>query len=137
MTVVLVAGIFLVSGCTKRQPIFVTSDTPTPPSPAEEMPEAAESVNPRVAAALELTRQGERFLENGDPDAAIRVLERAVNLNPSSSENYYYLSEAWLVKENPEQAGEFNRLAEEYLEQNPAWTIPIARQRDRIEELGK
>ena len=41
------------------------------------------------------------------------------------------------MKENSEQAGEFNRLAEEYLEQDPAWSIPIARQRDRIEELRK
>ncbi len=137
MAVFLIAGVFLSSGCTKKQSVAVSPDTPTPPSPAEEMPEAGESANPRVAAALELTRQGKRFLDNGDPDAAIRVLERAVNLDPSASENYYYLSEAWLMKENPEQAGEFNRLAEEYLEQDPAWAVRIARQRDRIEELGK
>ena len=72
---------------------------------------------------------------SGDPDAAIRTLERAVNLSPYSPHNYYYLAESWLLKEDYRQAAEYNRLAEAYLEQNSDWGERVTEQRNRIAEL--
>lgn len=105
--------------------------TPEPP-PSLESP-----ATPRVLASLQLTEQGRSLLKQGNPDSAIRVLERAINLNPGSGENYYYLSEGWLQKGEAKQAKEFNHLAEIYLNEFPDWTVRIARQKDRIQELEK
>jgi tetratricopeptide (TPR) repeat protein len=104
--------------------------TPEPPPPESQ-------VAPRILASLQLTEQGRSLLNKDKPDAAIRVLERAVNLNPGSGENYYYLSEGWLQKGEAKQAKEFNHLAEIYLNEYPDWTVRIARQKDRIQELEK
>lgn len=112
-------------GCMKS---FLTSE---PPSSQEQF------ATPRVLASMQLTEQGRSLLNEGKPDAAIRAFERAINLNPGSGENYYYLSEGWLQKGEAKQAKEFNHLAEIYLNEYPDWTVRIARQKDRIEELEK
>jgi predicted Zn-dependent protease len=95
------------------------------------------AVNPRVVASLQLTDQGRRLLEAGKPDKAIRMLEQAVSLNPVNGQNYYYLSEAWLMKGSAAQAKEFNHLAEIHLKDDEAWMIKVAQQADRITELEK
>ena len=114
-----------VVGCMK--PALTPEPLPSPEQPA----------TPRILASLQLTEQGISLLNKGKPDAAIRVLERAINLNPGSGENYYYLSEGWLQKDEAKQAKEFNRLAEIYLSEHPDWAIRVARQKDRILELEK
>jgi predicted Zn-dependent protease len=91
-------------------------------------------INPRVLAALQLTEQGRIFLENNQPDDAIGILERALNLNPDNGKNYYYLAEAWLMKGNIDQAAEFNRLAEIYLKDDSEWLNRVILQSERIKE---
>jgi tetratricopeptide (TPR) repeat protein len=71
------------------------------------------------------------------PDDAIRVLEQAVNLNPTAGQNYYYLSEAWLMKRNPGQAREYNSLAASYLQNDPEWKGRVQEQRERIERRAR
>jgi Tfp pilus assembly protein PilF len=93
--------------------------------------------DPREKASLQLTAEGRRLLENGNPDNAIRILEQAVSLDPDNGQNYYYLAEAWLVKASPSEAGEFNRLAEIKLKGDEQWMIRITRQADRIAELER
>ena len=82
-------------------------------------------------ASLQLTEQGRTLLESGQPDDAIRVLERAVGLNPGNGENYYYLSEAWLMKGDRTRAEEFNELAGLYLKEDD-WKTKLEVQRKRI-----
>jgi len=132
---IFLAASVLVSACMQKQSAQVTPESTTLPLPEEQSTEKDPGEDPRLSAARELTRRGEAFLRSGDPDAAIRVLERAVNLSPYSPQSYYYLSEAWIMKEDMLQAAEFNRLAETYHEQNPDWAGRIERQRDRITEL--
>ncbi|MGD2185539.1 MAG: hypothetical protein PVI71_05400 [Desulfobacterales bacterium] len=108
---------------------FETQETAPPREAAEE--------NPRVVAALQLTDQGRRLVEDRKPDKAIRVLEQAVSLNPTNGQNYYYLSEAWLMKGSAAQAKEFNHLAEIHLKEDSQWMIRVAQQADRIAELEK
>jgi predicted Zn-dependent protease len=131
-TVCLVLLTVLLTGCPK--PILKVE-----PAEAEETTpsEAAAEENPRVTAALQLTDQGRRLLEDRKPDKAIRALEQAVSLDPSNGQNYYYLSEAWLMKGSAAQAKEFNHLAEIHLREDSAWMIRVAQQADRIAELEK
>jgi hypothetical protein len=93
--------------------------------------------NPRVAASQQLTDQGRRLIEERKLDKAIRVLEQAVSLHPINGQNYYYLSEAWLMKGSASQAKEFNDLAEIHLKDDSEWMIRVANQADRIAELEK
>lgn len=99
--------------------------------------EETEKETPRVVASLQLTDQGRRLLEERKPDKAIRVLEQAVSLHPTNGQNYYYLSEAWLMKGSAAQAKEFNQLAEIHLKEDSDWMMRVANQADRIAELEK
>jgi tetratricopeptide (TPR) repeat protein len=85
-------------------------------------------------AALQLREQARSLLLKNQPDDAIRVLEQAVNLNPTGGQNYYYLSEAWILKGNLGQAREYNTLAASYLRDDPEWRGRVQEQRERIEE---
>ena len=126
------------SGCAVLVP-------PAPPSPEskevppadkkpEEAPPSATKPNPRAVAALQLREQARSLLLKNQPDDAIRVLEQAVNLNPTGGQNYYYLSEAWIMKGNLGQAIEYNTLAASYLRSDSEWRARVQEQRERIEE---
>ena len=112
----------------------------TPPTedalPAEDAAAPSEVPSPRALASLRLTEQGRMLLENGYPDDAISILERAVGLNPKNGENYYYLAEAWIAKRDTVQAEEFNRLAALYLKGND-WKVKLLDQRERIRNRGR
>jgi len=117
----------------------VTSTTSTQPSWSRhnqtgETGTAPEKPSPRAVASLRLTDQGRLFLESGNPDHAIRMYEQALNLDPANGPNYYYLSEAWLMKGNIVQAAEFNRLAAIYLEGDAKWMDRVMQQRERIKK---
>ena len=123
-------------------------EKPTVESPQQEQPPVAtrtvvpeykqpDSPNPRQVASLRLTEQGKSLLESERPDDAMDMLERAVSLNPGNGENYYYLAEAWLMKHEPKQANEFNRLAGLYLRGKPDWMRKYLEQKERIQKLLK
>jgi len=95
-----------------------------PPPPAE----------PRQLASVQLTQQGRMLVERKSYDDAIRILERAISLNPRNGENYYYMAEAWLGKGNSSQAREFNRLAGMYLSESD-WKLRVEEQRRGIESV--
>jgi tetratricopeptide (TPR) repeat protein len=115
------------------------SSPSSPPSPSAEAPAqtnaqttSLQDDSPRAVASLRLTEQARVLLESGKVDDAITTLERALNVNPSNGQNYYYLAEAWLKKGNPSQAREFNRLAAMYLRNDPDWMNRIKDQEARI-----
>lgn len=121
-------------GCAAQTQSFPHGDSR--PRQAEK-PTKTEEPSPRRLASLRLTEQGRLLLESGKPDDAIRVLERAINLNPSNGQNYYYLSEAWLLKGNLNQAQEFNRIADLYLRGDPEWVKRVMVQKEEIRRGGK
>ena len=102
-----------------------------PPTPPVRQP------SPRAIASLQLTEQARMLLQADQADEAIRVLEQAVNVNPSNGQNYYYLAEAWIKKGNIAQAVEFNRLAGIYLSKDPAWTAKVVKQKRYLDEKAK
>ena len=135
--VMLLTGITL-AGCAAQSPPAPQSPPLTVPAPSDkeivppELPQAGPP--PHVVASLQLTDQGRLLLEEGRTDDAIRILERAVNLNPTNGQNYYYLAEAWIRKKNLPQAKEFNRLASLYFQEDKTWLSRVKVQRDRIEK---
>lgn len=107
------------------------SSPPSQPSPSSE-PTSPQVDSPRTVASLRLTEQARALLESGKVDEAMTILERAMNVNPSNGQTYYYLAEAWLKKGNLSQAKEFNRLAAMYLRNEPEWVNRVKDQQERI-----
>ncbi|NIS70468.1 MAG: hypothetical protein GTO12_16440 [Proteobacteria bacterium] len=121
-----------IAGCAVTISEPPTVSPPPTPSQTEETPSIPEGPSPRALASLQLTDQARVFLERGEPDDAIRILEHAIHLNPANGQNYFYMSEAWLMKENITQAIEFNRLAGIYLEGDSEWMARVMEQQERI-----
>jgi hypothetical protein len=65
------------------------------------------------------------------------VLEQAISLHPTNGQNYYYLAEAWLIKDVASEAKKFNRLADTHLKTDKAWIERVADQANRIAEFEK
>jgi Tfp pilus assembly protein PilF len=117
-------------------PESAPSPRPAPaPAPQEQIPEPRPESTPRTIASLRLAEQARAYLDAGKPDQAIRTLEKAINLNPSSGESFYYLAEAWLMKGNLRQAQEFNRLAGLHLKYSEGWAAKVQGQAERIKKV--
>ena len=99
--------------------------------------ETRQEPSPRSVASLQFTEQARLLIQQNKPDDALRVLEKAVALYPTNGRNYYYLAEAWLLKGNISQAGEFNSLAALYLRDEPEWTLRVKAQQERISSKAK
>lgn len=87
----------------------------------------------RTIASHTLTSQGYELLEKGDIDGALRLLERAVGINPSDGPGYFYLAEVWLAKDNLPLSARFNKLATIYLRKDREWARRAKNQKLRIE----
>jgi tetratricopeptide (TPR) repeat protein len=128
--------VIMAAGCSPRPVVVAPSRSspgpgPTPP-PAEKI-EQPSKPTPRTLTSLRFTEQARLCLEARKPDEAIRILERAVNLDPNNGRNYYFLAEAYLLKDVLDQAREFNRLADIYLAEESSWRKRVKRQKERIE----
>jgi tetratricopeptide (TPR) repeat protein len=101
-----------------------------------EEPEESRITEPssRIRAARDINLKAAGLLDKNKPDAAIDLLERAIAIDPSNGETYYYLSRAWLMKGDKEQAYEFNRLAEIYMEDDGDWHRQVQEQKALIQE---
>jgi len=128
--------IMALAGCVKERPVEETGAAGEEISREEQQePEKPAGPSPRALASLKLTDQGRRHIEAGEADSAIRVLEQSISLNPANGQNYYYLSEAWLMKGFAAEARQFNRLAESHLTGDKDWEKLVTRQADRIAQL--
>lgn len=116
------------------------SATPGASLPAPELVGSPDSggqaPDSRMLASHSLIREGYRLLTEEKWDAAIRVLERAVGINPHDGPGYYYLAEAWLGKQNLDLADRFNGLALLYLRGDDTWSERVLSQKKRINSTG-
>lgn len=127
-----------------------TAAAQAPDTPAQELqaeapaaegtpPEAeppARAQDPRARAAQALVAQGRDKLAAGQVDAALSDLERAVGLDPSGGEAYYWMAEAWLRSGDRDQAEQYHDQAQRYLRDSPTWQGKLERQADRIRALA-
>ena len=100
-------------------------------------PKPASQPSARQVASLRLTETGKALLDQGKPDEAIAMLERAVSMNTTNGQNYYYLAECWLLKSNAGQAREYNRLATLYFQGNGQWLDRCADQAELIRKIER
>ena len=138
MICISVGCLFIVAlaGCVKERPVEETGAAGEKITREEQQePEKPAGPSPRALASLKLTDQGRRHIEAGESDSAIRVLEQAISLNPGNGQNYYYLSEAWLMKGFAAEARQFNRLAQSHLTGDKDWEKLAIRQAERILQL--
>ena len=111
------------TGCSKKNLALPSSVDRQPPVIKEEKAEETLlKISPRALASLQLTNQGLALLQSSRPDDAIRIFERSISLDTYNGQNYYYMAEAWIMKDNKQQAMEFNQLAEIYLKSDANWT---------------
>ena len=129
-------------GFPQEQADIIKPEEPVTPSKEMEGPRStvpdtgqADSSAPRAVASLRLTEQARLLIDSGKPDDAISTLEKAININPGNGQNYFYLAEAWIMKGNKAQALEFNRIAENYLNNDRSWAIKVRRQKEGIEKM--
>ena len=92
---------------------------------------------PRSSAAVQLAQEGIHHLSAGRPDNAIRSFEQAIGLNPNCGQCYYYMAQAWLDKGVASEARQFNSLAQDYLQDDPAWNERVTAQAQRIERMSR
>lgn len=126
----------VLAGCLKE--IAVEESLPSKealPPEIPTLPAKPPEPSPRVQASLKLTDQGRRHLKEDNADNAIRIFEQAISLNPNNGQNYYYLSEAWLMKKFVTKARRFNQLAESHLDNDGDWGMRVVQQANRITEL--
>ena len=134
-----VGVLLLVFGCATMPPESVTPsirvEEPRATIPSQEPTGRPQEPAPRTIAALRLTEQAGVLIASQKPDEAIRLLEKALNIDPNNGQNYYYLAEAWIIKGNKTQAIEFNRLAGIYLIEDAVWMQKVQQQKERIENI--
>jgi len=132
----LLAAMVAFSGCTGKRP--APAETPATGLPAPEIvktPGDSDRTNDsRLAASHNITVQGYQLLQKKDYDGAIRVLERAVGVNPGNGPGYFYLAQAWLEKENFQLAARFNEMAIMYLRNHPTWSQRARAQKEKIQK---
>jgi hypothetical protein len=114
-----------------QKPIAEPKPTVPAPAPAQTQKQAS-----RTTASLRLTEQARMMIESKKPDEAITILERAVNIDTNNGQNYYLLAEAWMMKGNPKQAREFNRIAGMYLKDVADWAAKVQQQKERIDKAS-
>jgi tetratricopeptide (TPR) repeat protein len=100
----------------KKQDISPAAEPAAPP-PAAKKP-APE--RPQHLASMQLVDQAKASLSKGKPDAAIPVLERAIQADVYNGEAFLALARAWKQKGSRQKAFEFAKKAEILFQEEPA-----------------
>ncbi len=134
----LTALLMLGACATVSPPVSTKPETALPAPELVGPPDSGgQAPDSRMLASHSLIREGYRLLTEKKWDAAIRVLEQAVGINPHDGLGYYYLAEAWLGKQNLDLAARFNGLASLYLRGDNIWSERALSQKKRIDSTGK
>ena len=133
------AGLLLVSCKTALPP--PSPEAPPPPAPEDRAPPPLQAPDEKAAlkrrqAAAALTDRGRVLMADGQVDPAMRLFEQALSLAPRYGPGYFYLADAWLLKNNWLQAREFHRQAVLYLEADTKWQRRVDAQRRRIDRAA-
>ncbi|HEY2664544.1 MAG TPA: tetratricopeptide repeat protein [Candidatus Binataceae bacterium] len=79
------------------------------------------SAQPARAASLRVVEQARAELKAGKADAAIRIMAKAISIDPTNPYAYFYLGQANFVKKDYAQAAVFFSRAENGFLKDPAW----------------
>jgi len=84
-------------------------------------PEIRHASSPGLAASIRITEQARRELADGNADAALRDLGRAVSIDGGNPFAYYYLGRVYVMRKNYSQALTFFQRAELGFAARPDW----------------
>lgn len=133
------AGLLLVSCKTALPPPSPEAPPPVPTEdrapPPLQVPDEKAAIERRQAAAA-LTDRGRKLMAAGQVDPAMRLFDQALSLAPRYGPGYFYLADAWLLKNNWHQAREFHRQAVLYLPADTTWQKRVDIQRRRIDHAA-
>lgn len=101
----------------KPPPTFTEKDLPASPEPGVAPPAARKPAPeppppPQHLASMHLVDQAKAALAQGKADAAISVLEQAIQVDVQNGEAFLQLARAWRMKASRNKAMEFARKAE-------------------------
>lgn len=105
----------------KSTPSFREGNLPAGQEPAS--PQAMKKQEPRAPqqlASMHLVDQAGTALSQGKPDAAIPLLEQAVQIDSYNGEAFFGLARAWKMKGSRNKAQEFAQKAEVLLQDQPS-----------------
>lgn len=92
---------------------------------------------PQQLASTHLVDQARTALSQGKPDAAIPLLEQAIQIDAYSGEAFFGLARAWRMKGSRNKAQEFSQKAEVLLQEKPAKLKEVYLfEADLFKELG-
>ena len=87
---------------------------------------------------MHLVDQAKMALSQGKPDAAIPLLEQAIQIDAYNGEAFFGLARAWRMKGSRNKAQEFAQKAELLLQDQPSELKEVySFQADLFKELGK
>jgi tetratricopeptide (TPR) repeat protein len=126
-------------GILKSAPSFREGNLPagqgspvSPPSMKKQEPQA-----PQQLASMHLVDQAKTALSQGKPDAAIPLLEQAIQIDVYNGEAFFGLARAWKMKGSRNKAQEFAQKAEVLLQDQPSKLKEVySFQADLFKELG-
>ncbi|MCU0588318.1 MAG: tetratricopeptide repeat protein [Syntrophobacteraceae bacterium] len=122
----------------KPTPSFREGNLPAGQEPAA--PQAMkkqEPAAPQQLASMHLVEQARTALGQGKPDAAIPLLEQAIQIDAYNGEAFFGLARAWRMKGSRNKAQEFAQKAEVLLQDQPSKLKEVySFQADLFKELG-
>jgi hypothetical protein len=120
----------LPSGPENKSPVQTPASAPAPAKKQE--PQA-----PQQLASMHLVDQGKTALSQGKPDAAIPLLEQAIQIDAYNGEAFFGLARAWRMKGSRNKAQEFSQKAEVLLQEKPTKLKEVYLfEADLFKELG-
>ncbi len=125
-------------GILKSTPSFREGNLPAAQEPVS--PQSMKKQEPRAPqqlASMHLVDQAKTALSQGKHDAAIPLLEQAIQIDAYNGEAFFGLARAWKMKGSRNKAQEFAQKAEVLLQDQPAKLKEVyAFQADLFKELG-
>lgn len=127
------AGAILKPAPSFREGNLSAGQDPKGPAPiAKKEPQA-----PQQLASMHLVDQARTALSQGKPDAAIPLLEQAIQIDAYNGEAFLNLARAWRMKGSRNKAQEFSQKAEVLLQDRPAKLKEVYLfEADLFKELG-
>ncbi len=125
-------------GILKSTPSFREENLPVGKETASPQAMKKQEVRaPQQLASMHLVDQAGTALSQGKPDAAIPLLEQAIQIDAYNGEAFFGLARAWKMKGSRNKAQEFAQKAEVLLQEQPSKLKEVYTfQADLFRELG-
>lgn len=121
----------------KESDLTAPSEVPAPRAAEKKLPQQPPQQPPQRVASMHLVDQAKVSLAQGKADAAIPLLEQAIQVDVHNGEAFFNLARAWRAKGSRQKALQFAQKAEILSQDNPAKLKQVyLLEADLYKELG-